>query len=128
MSAAGSLQNLQDALQAEELVLLKAIQLAEQFGMDRVIFETDCLPIKQAIASSSSDRSALGVLFREAKCQLQLGFIDQSVVYCPRTCNTPAHVLATYDCRNYLYGQHVWLSGFPCDVTRVVAADLAGPP
>ena len=128
LAAAGSLTNLQDAIQAEAHALLKAIHLADQLGMGRVIFETVGLPLQQAITSTSSDRGALGVLFREAKYKLQLEFIEQSVLFCPRSCNVPAHVLAAYDCRNFLDGQNVWLSGFPSAVTRAVAADLAGPP
>ena len=38
MAAAGPLANLQDALQAEALALLKAIELADRLGMGRVIF------------------------------------------------------------------------------------------
>lgn len=70
LAAAGGLQNMQDVMHAEASALLKAIQVTEHFGMGRVIFQTDCLSLQQATASSMSDRNPLGVLFREAKFQL----------------------------------------------------------
>lgn len=93
-AASGRLLHQTSALQAETEALIKSIQLAESFGMGRVIFETDCLNLQQAISSTAQDRGPLGVLFREAKFLLQLGFIEYKIMYCPRTCNLPAHVLA----------------------------------
>ena len=83
MAAAGSLQHMNDAMQAESCAFLKAIHLAEQLGMGRVIFQTDCLPLQQAMSSSSADRSSIGVLIREAKFQLQIGFIEAKLVHQP---------------------------------------------
>jgi hypothetical protein len=45
-------------------------------SMGRAVFETDCLGLQQASSSDSSDRGPLGVLFREAKFLLTIGFID----------------------------------------------------
>lgn len=76
-AAAGSLTNLSAATHAQAMALMKAsINLAESFGMGRVIFMTDCLPLKHAIDSSSLDRSQLGSLFRESRYLLQVGFIE----------------------------------------------------
>ncbi|KAI5012184.1 hypothetical protein ZWY2020_024318 [Hordeum vulgare] len=91
---AGRLAHLTDPLQAETEVLRHAIDFAEDQGMGRVIFETDCSNLQQAIYSTTQDRGPLGILFREAKFRLQLGFIEWQVVYSPGMRNTAAHVLA----------------------------------
>lgn len=126
LAAAGVLSNQGSALQAEAEALLQAIKLAEQYSMGRVIFETDCLVLQQACSSSSADRGPLGVLFREAKFQLRLGFIDHRVMFCPRVSNEAAHVLASCGGRGNQNG-HVWHADLPNDVTRIVTADLVGP-
>ena len=119
---------MQDAMHAEAAALLKAIEVVVHVGMRRVVFQTDCLPLQQATASLMLDRNPLDVLFREAKFQMQQEFIVASIVFQPRECNKPAHVLAASVNRNIPNGQSIWLSEFPVDVTRAVAADLVGPP
>ncbi|KAE8807744.1 Cyclopropane-fatty-acyl-phospholipid synthase [Hordeum vulgare] len=125
--AAGRLTHLTDPLQAETEALRHAIDFAEDQGMGRVIFEMDCSNLQQAISSTSQDRGPLGILFREAKFRLQFGFMEWQVVYSPHMCNTAAHVLAARGMVG-AFDSRVWQSNFPNDVTRVVAADLAGPP
>ncbi|KAE8785543.1 hypothetical protein D1007_40705 [Hordeum vulgare] len=73
---AGKLAHLTDPLHAETEALRHAIDFAEDQGMGRVIFETDCSNLQQAISSTAQDRGPLGILFREAKFRLQLGFIE----------------------------------------------------
>lgn len=57
LAATGKLLNQSSALQAETEALLQAIRLAELHGMGRVMFETDCLSLQQAVSSSGQDRS-----------------------------------------------------------------------
>ena len=66
-AAAGRAHNLSEALHSESFAMLKAIMLAEQNGMGRVIFATDCACLKAACSSSEFDHSPLGTLFREIK-------------------------------------------------------------
>ena len=94
-AAAGRLVHISEALHPEATALLHAIHLAEKHGMGRVIFETDCLGLAQAINSTVHDRSNLGVVFREATYLLPTSFNKWSIVHCPRDCNKPAHELAT---------------------------------
>lgn len=68
--------------------------MAADYGMGRVHFETDCISLQKAVSSSNQDRGPLGVLFREIKFILQTSFIEFKILYCPRACNIPAHVLA----------------------------------
>jgi hypothetical protein len=51
-AAAGSLTSINDALHAEAESLSHAIQVAEQQGIGRVIFETDCINLQQAMTTT----------------------------------------------------------------------------
>lgn len=126
-AATGALYNQGSALHAETEAFLQAIRIAEQYGMGHVIFETDCLALQQALSSASQDRGPLGILFREAKFLLGLGFIEYRILHYPRSCNKPAHVLASYDCRGYPNDHAVWESELPDDVMSAVIADSVGP-
>ena len=85
--------------------------------MGKVIFETDCLNLKQDVCSDACDGAALRALFREEKYHLRLGFIEYRVEFSPRNCNTPAHVLASLDSREVQSDHTLWITNFPADVT-----------
>jgi hypothetical protein len=72
-----------DAMHAEAVAMLNAFQLAEQLGVGRAIFETDCMNFQKAIISSEHDCSPLGVLIRDLRFRLQMSFIEARVVYVP---------------------------------------------
>jgi hypothetical protein len=122
-AAAGASHNLSEALHSECIALMKAIMLAESYGMGRVIFSTDCACLKLATTSAGYDCSPLGTLFREIKYQLHLGFIEYRLELCPRLCNKPADVLACIGARENLLNHSVWLVDLPGDVARAVADD-----
>jgi hypothetical protein len=92
-----------------------------------VHFETDSLNLQQASSSSVQDRGPLGVLFREVKFLLQFGFSECKILYCPRVCNFPAHMLAAVGSNAEPECQLVWHTDFLVDVTNAVTADLVGP-
>ena len=123
-AAAGPLVDVSDPLHAEALALMRTINFAENFGMGRVIFMTDCLPLKQAIDDSNADRSQLGSLFRETKYQLQIGFIQFKLVQKSHECNMPAHKLASFGSRMVRGSERIWLNDLPPDVFSDVAGDL----
>lgn len=102
-AAAGSLMDQSEALHVETTGLLNTTRLAEEFGMGRVIFATDCLPLKQALDSRTS-------------WMLRLWFS-------PRACNVPTHKLAIHGARAQVRSQLVWLSDLPLDVSVAVADD-----
>lgn len=122
-AAAGRLLAVTNALHAEAIAMFKAIKLAEQFGMGRVIFATDCLNLKQALCSDIADHAALGILFREAKFILQTSFFEFKVVHCNRKCNVPAHLLANLGTSASMEGQ-VWLTNLPPNVNAAVVDDV----
>lgn len=81
--------------------------------MGRVIFMMDYLLLKQAIYSNSSDRGQIGCLFRESKYLLEMGFIEYKVFFNHRTCNEPAHLLASLGSRLAPGGDRMWLTNLP---------------
>jgi ribonuclease HI len=60
-ASAGRIATATDALHAE--TLFKAVEIADDLGVSRVVFETDCLVLKQALVSRAYDYSPLGILF-----------------------------------------------------------------
>jgi hypothetical protein len=48
------------AMHAEAMAMSNAIQVAEQLGVGRVIFETDCSNLHTALVSSEYDYAPLG--------------------------------------------------------------------
>jgi hypothetical protein len=81
--------------QAEALALLRAVQLAQEEGLSKVIFTLDCLPLVQRVRSSSVDRSPVGVLVSLAK-----SFTSVTFIHVKRCLNEAAHVLAK-SCINF---------------------------
>jgi hypothetical protein len=123
-AAAGPTSNLTDALQSECNAMLKAISFAEQYGMGKVIFATDCSCLKLAISSDEYDCAPLGTLFREIKFLLRMGFIEYRIEYCPRLCNKPAHVLASIGAQEVEDDHTLWLTDLPDDVSHTVVDNI----
>jgi hypothetical protein len=126
-AAAGRVNTAADALHTELMALVHAIPFAEQQGIGRPIFSTDCLVLKQAMESSSYDLSRLGPLFLHAKYLLRISFDCYSFEFVPRACNKPAHALAALGVENDLYNYVVWLDSLPPDVNCLVADDYVVP-
>ncbi|KAK1695609.1 hypothetical protein QYE76_012306 [Lolium multiflorum] len=66
-AAAGSVKAAGEALHTEAEALIQAIRVAENMGIGRPIFVSDCMGLVQATNNTSYDMSPLGALFREAK-------------------------------------------------------------
>ena len=95
-AAAGVVEGASEALQTEAEALIQSIRASDSMGIGRPIFATDCMGLIQSINNTGYDLSPLGALFREAKSLLALGFIEHRIMYMPRECNKPAHVLAGF--------------------------------
>ena len=123
IATACPLEMMADALHAEGTTLSHAIQVADQLGMGKVIFETDCINLKHAMTTSEYEFTPIGVLVNDMKFRLQVNFIDASVVYAPRACNKPAHELAALGV-GVAHGDHViWSTSFPSSVTCLMTDD-----
>jgi hypothetical protein len=125
MATVGALHMMVDALQAEAIALSIDIQIADQMGMDRVIFETDCLNLKHAMMTADYSFSFIGTLISDMKFQIQMNFIEARVVFSSRGCNKSAHELAAMGVGEVLDNHVIWTSNFPTDVTRLVTSDCA---
>uniref|UniRef100_A0ACD5UGW9 Uncharacterized protein n=1 Tax=Avena sativa TaxID=4498 RepID=A0ACD5UGW9_AVESA len=124
-AAAGPIEVATDALHTETLPLSYAVQVAEQLGVGRVIFETDCSNLHRALVSSDYDLAHIGTIISDLKFRLHMNFIDASVVYAPRICKKPAHELAALGV-GVAQGDHaMWTTSYPSSVTRLVTGDLA---
>lgn len=66
-AGAGNLEHVSDALHAEALAMLHAMNTTIQLGCDRVMLEINPVSLKQAVSSEAYDLSALGPVFREIK-------------------------------------------------------------
>lgn len=73
-----------DPLQAEAETCCAAIQFGQEWGMSRIIIETDAQELVRALTSEVYDLSSNGVLFREIKAFAALNFSVFSVVDTPR--------------------------------------------
>ncbi|CAM0944395.1 unnamed protein product [Alopecurus aequalis] len=120
-----SLTAISSALHAEALALFNAVKIADGLGVGRVVFETDCLVLKNAIESPAYDFSPLGILFNELKFKLCMSFIEARIMHVQRFCNTPAHVLASMGAGVVGCEHSVWVSNYPDAVTRAVTSDFA---
>jgi hypothetical protein len=123
-AACGSIPSVSEALQAELMALINTIPIAEQFGLERVIFSTDCEALVQGMKSSELDLSWLGPLFKQARFLIRLAFPDSNVVYCPRACNRPADKLAALGVMCNTDYQVFGPSEIPPDVMAFIAKDL----
>jgi ribonuclease HI len=124
-AAAGSVSNAGEAIRTETQALLQAITIAEQFGIGRPIFATDCQVLEQAINKDSYDAAPLGALFREAKYRLRLSFTEYRIVYMNRSCNKPAHELAALGAAEPSEFYKVWVVDYPNSVTSAMSGDIA---
>lgn len=92
----GQAHHLVNALHAEPIACVRAIEFASEVGLSRIISETDAALLKSALLTNEFDTARHGVLFREAKFLLATSFTDFKVFSCKRECNSVAHVLVTH--------------------------------
>lgn len=123
--APGLVNDLADVLHAEASALSHAIVMADHLGVDRVLFETDSLTLQHVVSSNSYDYPPLGHLFHDIKYKLNTQFIQAEVVHVGRSCNKPAHVLATMGAGLVNGEACLWLDSFPVDVSCVVTGSSA---
>jgi hypothetical protein len=95
-AAAGKLKHIRSALQAETEACTATTEGAATLGFHRVVFESDCQILVNALKNGSYDLSVLGVLIREARSVCISSFESYEFNYCPRSCNKIAHELAQH--------------------------------
>jgi ribonuclease HI len=124
-SAAGRLDHVSNALQAEAMACLQAVLAAHDLGVQQIEFESDALMLVQAVISDDFDRAENGVLFKEIKRLLPLFFTFFSVKHCPRACNKVANALASFGAKLVHHPLVVWQGDVPCCAWVFVASDIS---
>ena len=107
-----------DAEGVELLACRRALCLAQEAGVMKVILETDSVEVASKLTREEQDRSFYGPLVDEIRSLLR-GFGDFSVRPVRRTANEAAHRLAKEGCENKMC--NTWFGDPPeCIVNRLV--------
>jgi hypothetical protein len=78
---------------AEALALRRAVTFAQEWGVDKAVFATDCLSLVQRLNSSEFDRSSVGTVVDGIKTMAR-SFTSASFIHVKRVQNDAAHLLA----------------------------------
>ena len=126
-AGAGHLKHVADAFHAEAEACSKALQIAQYWGISCIQIETDSQLLIHALKNDGDDLGFCSVLIKEIKETLFLNFQCFGIVYCPRSCNRVADILAAYGANLGNGSQSVWQGYAPDIVNAQVASDLAEP-
>ena len=121
----GRSDHVADAFGAELLVIPKAIDIASELGVVRLIVETDALLVEQALNRRGLDFSKQAQLIEDLKLQMNLWFASCDVLHCRREANVPAHQLAQLGLSLPTVGVRVSDDDVPDLVADAVMGDLA---
>jgi len=125
LAGAGNMRLACDALMVEATTCLRALELADQFGISHIQLETDSTQLEEAIRTGSRDLSTSGNIFKAIRELLQLRFVVLNFRYVSRSCNSSAHEIAQL-AKEWEPGQiQSWSDSFPHCVIVAVACDLA---
>jgi hypothetical protein len=94
IAGAGNAGLIYDALMAEALACVTALEAASMNGISRVQLEVDASELRSAIVSTTSDRSVCGMIFSDIRSLLYESFVCSKVSLIPRRVNSSAHELA----------------------------------
>ncbi|XP_073363127.1 uncharacterized protein [Aegilops tauschii subsp. strangulata] len=122
-AAAGKLEHIRSPLQAELSACMMAIDGAADLGAQRVVFESDCLTMINALNGREYDAAELGVLFREARSLCRLSFESYDFKFCRRGCNLIAHNLAQFGL-GAVVSLSVWDVEAPDFVSALVGTEM----
>jgi hypothetical protein len=70
-----------------------ALCQAAQWGMTRIVVESDAQNFVRAIQSTILDRPSEGVVYRDIRSFTQLNFSLASFIYSPRNCDKVVHAI-----------------------------------
>jgi hypothetical protein len=122
-AGAGRVNHAGSAMQTEAIVCAEALQAAADWGMSKIIIETDALKLVSALKSSEYDLSPEGVIFRDSRVFISLNFGNVEVSFAPRMCNNVAHSLAAYGVSHMAERERV--DEVPHDVHDVMVSEFA---
>jgi ribonuclease HI len=110
-----------DPERGELLACRRAVELARDAGVSKLILEMDCAGAVAKLKNSEMDRSIHGPLVEEIKEMLQL-FEASSIEHVRRHSNGVAHGLAKRGCRNKV--SENWMGCPPGFVMKLLSVDM----
>ncbi|XP_074306616.1 uncharacterized protein LOC141641871 [Silene latifolia] len=110
-----------DPLLAEAAAVLEGVKEAASRGHEKVIIESDCLTVIEALKKGSTGTSVFSLVLDDILF-LRSEFTSISWSYTSRTNNSVAHALAHISLR--VVGRFVWSDGLPPIANSSVAFDL----
>ncbi|XP_073363555.1 uncharacterized protein [Aegilops tauschii subsp. strangulata] len=122
---AGRKEFVPDAFAAEVHAMADAVSFAADMGMLRVIFETDCQLLAEAMDLGKVDSSAYSAIIEDTKLQLKLWFSHHEIMFCKRHVNSVADELAKLGRLCDVNHSVEWESDVPANVAACLG-DLPG--
>ncbi|XP_073360047.1 uncharacterized protein [Aegilops tauschii subsp. strangulata] len=123
---AGRKEYVADAFAAEVHAMAEAVSFAADMGMLRVIFETDCQLLAEAMDLGKVDSSAYSAIIEDTKLQLKLWFSHHEIMFCKRHVNSIADELAKLGRLCDVNHSVQWESDVPANVAACALGDLPG--
>jgi ribonuclease HI len=117
----------QSAIHTEVVACIHALEAASNWGMTRIIVESDCEVLVNALNKADYDRSPIGVLVRDARMLARLNFAASSFIFSKRDCNKVAHAIAALGVSGIYSEGQFWPDAVPNDVLGLVASEFAMP-
>ena len=93
-------------------------------GINKVIFETDSLLLKQAMEGGEDDLSPVCFALADLKEYIAQNIYDCVFSFCNRSCNQVAHSLAAYGCTLNV-GDELCSDNVIPNIQHLVVGDLA---
>ena len=111
-------------MKIEALAASRALELAADIGLDRIVLEGDSKVVTQALETKDMGLAAYGLLISDA-CTLARNFSEVSYSHTKREGNKVAHGLAKLAAN--LADCVIWMEEVPPSINHFVQADLAPP-
>lgn len=113
--------SISDPEQAELLACRRAVQVASELGVRKLMLETDSQTVAYMLRDRELNRSVHGMLVEEIKMMLEL-MDGHMVMWARRSTNKAAHILAAEGCRRRLC--KTWFQVLPKCISNVVVSEL----
>ncbi|KAE8801666.1 hypothetical protein D1007_22698 [Hordeum vulgare] len=125
---AGKMAFPMDAVHTKAEACIQGLTAAMNWGMTRVVVETDSKVLVDALTKEEYDRSQIGVMVRDAQMLAGLNFSNFSFRFCRRNCNKVTHAMMALRVSGVAGCGLLWPDDVPNGVVGVVASDIAMPP
>ena len=123
-AGAGKINYAASALHTEAMAAYKGLLFASQWGMPRIILETNTSVLASTLNVNGIDRSGVGGLIQQVQQIMRFEFSSCVISNCSRCCNKVADALATYGVCMLSFDAELLIRQSPDFVSELVAGDL----